>query len=95
MAHVIERKQNELDSLAQRMQIPIDTDILKMRLAKDLEQKYRFELDNRLAELERATDSLFETKRQLDLIKITYESSRHENEKFLSDMRDRHKQEID
>jgi hypothetical protein len=77
------------------MQIPIDTDILKMRLAKDLEQKYRFELDNRLAELERATDSLFETKRQLDLIKITYESSRHENEKFLSDMRDRHKQEID
>ena len=36
MAHVIERKQNELDSLAQRMQLPIDTDILKMRLQKTL-----------------------------------------------------------
>jgi len=95
MAHVIERKQNELDSLAQRMQLPIDTDILKMRLAKDLEQKYRFELENRMSELERTSDSLFETKRQLDLLKITYESSRQENEKFLSDQRARHKQEID
>lgn len=63
MAHIIERKQNELDSLAQRMQLPIDTDILKMRLAKDLEQKYRFELENRMSELERTSDSLFETKR--------------------------------
>jgi hypothetical protein len=63
MASVIERKQNELDSLAQRMQLPIDTDILKMRIAKDIESKFRFELENKMAELERTSDSLFETKR--------------------------------
>jgi len=34
--------------MAQKMQLPIDTDILRMRLAKDLEAKYRYELENKM-----------------------------------------------
>jgi hypothetical protein len=30
------------------MQLPIDTDILRMRLVKDLEAKYRFELESKM-----------------------------------------------
>ena len=45
------------------MQLPIDTDILRMRLAKDLEAKYRYELESKMQQLERTSDSLYETKR--------------------------------
>jgi hypothetical protein len=47
MATVIEKKQADLDSMANKMQLPIDTDILKMRIAKDIEAKYRFELQSK------------------------------------------------
>ena len=63
MARIIEKKQQELEGMAQKMQLPIDTDILRMRLAKDLEAKYRFELESKMQQLERTTDSLYETKR--------------------------------
>jgi len=63
MATVIDKKQHELENMAQKMQLPIDTDILRIRLAKDLEAKYRYELDNKMQQLERTSDSLYETRR--------------------------------
>ena len=48
MQTIIEKKQSELDGMAQKMQLPIDTDILRMRIAKDIEAKYRFELENKM-----------------------------------------------
>ena len=81
--------------MAQKMQLPIDTDILRMRLAKDLEAKYRFELESKMQQLERTTDSLYETKRQLELVKTAYETSKIENERFIVDLRQRFKAEID
>ena len=63
MAQAIERKQNELDTLSQKMVLPVDSDILRMRIQKDLEAKFRFELENTRQELERSSDSLFESRR--------------------------------
>ncbi len=47
MAQIVERKQTELDSLAQKMVLPVDSDILRMRIQKDLEAKFRFELESK------------------------------------------------
>ena len=47
MTQTIEKKQNDLDTLAQKMVLPVDTDIMRMRIQKDLEAKFRFELENR------------------------------------------------
>ena len=47
MAQIVERKQGELDTLAQKMVLPVDSDILRMRIQKDLEAKFRFELESR------------------------------------------------
>lgn len=63
----IEAKDRELDALTQKMQLPVDQDILRMRIQKDLETKYRGELDAKTTELEMAQGSLYETKRQLEL----------------------------
>ena len=82
MTTVIERKQSELDSLAQKMQLPVDMDIMRMRMQKDLESKFRFELESRTQELERTTDSLYESKRQLELLKASSDAQRVENEKI-------------
>ena len=95
MAQAIERKQNELDTLSQKMVLPVDSDILRMRIQKDLEAKFRFELENTRQELERSSDSLFESRRQLEIVKTALESTRYENDKFVQDLRDRHKAEID
>mgnify|MGYP006889601482 CR=1 FL=1 len=45
------------------MVLPVDTDILRMRIQKDLEAKFRFELESKGQELERTADSLYESKR--------------------------------
>ena len=95
MAQIVERKQGELDSLAQKMVLPVDSDILRMRIQKDLEAKFRFELEARGQELERTTDALFESRRQLEIVKTALEGSRYENEKFIGDLRNRHKAEVE
>ena len=83
MTQTIEKKQTELDQLAQKMVLPVDTDILRMRLQKDIEAKFRFELESRSQELERTSDALFEAKRQLDIVKTALEGTRYENDKFV------------
>ena len=45
--------------------------------------------------MERTSDGLFESRRQLEIVKTALESTRYENEKFVQDLRDRHKAEID
>ena len=47
MAGLVERKSGELETLAQKMVLPVDSDILRMRIQKDLEAKFRFELESR------------------------------------------------
>ena len=63
MASAVERKQGELDTMAAKMVLPVDAEILRMRIQKDLEAKFRFELESRTQELERTSDSLFESRR--------------------------------
>ena len=48
MGASVESKQRELDNLAQKMVLPVDKDILRMRIQKDLEAKFRFELESRM-----------------------------------------------
>ena len=95
MASAVERKQGELDTMAAKMVLPVDADILRMRIQKDLEAKFRFELESRTQELERTSDSLFESRRQLEIVKAALEGTRYENDKFVQDLRDRHKSELD
>ena len=59
----IDAQDRELDALTQKMQLPVDQDILRMRIQKDLETKYRGELDAKTTELETVQGSLYETKR--------------------------------
>ena len=83
MASAVERKQGELDTMAAKMVLPVDADILRMRIQKDLEAKFRFELESRTQELERTSDSLFESRRQLEIVKAALEGTRYENDKFV------------
>ena len=45
--------------------------------------------------MERTSDSLFESRRQLEIVKTALEGTRYENDKFVQDLRDRHKSELD
>ena len=65
-----------------------------MRIQKDLESKYRFELDSKTMELDKVSESYFETKRMYELMKTQLESVKMENEKVVCDAKSRYNEEI-
>jgi hypothetical protein len=76
MSKAIERKQSELDTIASKMVLPVDSDILRMRIQKEVEAKYRYELETRQGELERVSDAFYESRRQLEIIKAALEGNK-------------------
>lgn len=94
MKNSLDNKQTEIEHLTQKMQLPVDQDILRMRIQKDLENKYRFELDSKAMELDKVSESYFETKRLYEVVKTDLESSKLEHEKVVTDMRRRHGEEL-
>ena len=94
MRLVVEGKQKEIDHVNSKMALPIDQDILRMRIQKDLEAKYRFELDSKTMELDKVSESYFETKRHLELAKTNLENTKIEFEKADQDLKRRQKEEI-
>jgi hypothetical protein len=45
MRRLLDLKQRELDQMAQKLTLPIDTDILRMKIQKDLESRHRIEIE--------------------------------------------------
>ena len=70
MRRAIEQKQREIDSMANKMTLPIDTDIMRMKIQKDIEGRHRIELDAKQHEVDRLGEQYYEAKRQLDVIKM-------------------------
>lgn len=55
--------------MANKMTLPIDTDIMRMKIQKDIESHHRVEIEQKQFELEKLADSFYEAKRQLDIVK--------------------------
>ena len=49
-------KQREVDQMVQKQQLPIDTDILRMKISKELESRHRVEIEQKLHDIERLQD---------------------------------------
>ncbi|MFO0117535.1 MAG: hypothetical protein ACK521_07945 [bacterium] len=45
MRRAIEHKQREIDQMANKMTLPIDTDIMRMKIQKDIEGRHRVEIE--------------------------------------------------
>ena len=90
----LEGKQKELDQIASKMVLPIDTDILRMRVTKDIEARFRLELETKSLELDKMTEAYYETKRQLEIVKSSFDSHKYESEKLLTDLRDKQRSEV-
>ena len=45
MKRAIETKQRELEQMHSKLALPVDTDILRMKIAKDMEARHRLELE--------------------------------------------------
>ena len=73
MRRAIEQKQREIDSMANKMSLPVDTDIMRMKIQKDIEARHRVELETKQAEMERTSEQYYEVKRQLDVLKMQLE----------------------
>jgi hypothetical protein len=80
--------------IQEKMTLPIDNEIIKMRVQKDIDGRYRMELETRALELERMTDAYYDVKRQLEIFKTSLENQRYETEKIVEELRDKSKQEI-
>lgn len=63
MRRLVEMKQREMDQMAQKLSLPVDTDILRMKIQKDLEARHRIDLEQKINENERLADQFYESKR--------------------------------
>lgn len=80
--------------MANKMTLPIDTDIMRMKIQKDIESRHRVELEAKQHELDRFGEQFYEAKRQLDIVKTQLETQRHEYEKEVTDLRERGRKEV-
>ena len=95
MTAAIDSKQQELERLSHKLQLPVDTDLLRMRVTKDVEGRFRLDLETKTQELERVTEAYFETKRQLEVYRTSLENHRYESDKIVTDLRSKHRSELD
>ena len=65
-----------------------------MRIQKDLENKYRFEIDSKTLELDKISEKYFETKRLYELSKTSVDSIKIEYDKVIEDIKRRNKEEV-
>jgi ribosomal protein L23 len=63
MRRAIEQKQREIEMMANKMTLPIDTDIMRMKIQKDIEARHRVEVDSKQQEIDRLSEHFFEVKR--------------------------------
>jgi hypothetical protein len=87
-------KQREMDQMAQKLSLPVDTDILRMKIQKDIESRHRIEMETKMQENERLSDQYYESKRQLDILRTQHEAMKFEHEKDINDTKERFKSEI-
>jgi len=90
----LEGKQKDIDNMASKMTLPIDTDILRMRVQKDIENKFRVEFETKIMELDKMTDAYYECKRQLEIYRTSLENQKYESEKVIQELREKHKNEL-
>ena len=93
MRRAIEQKQREIDTMANKMSLPIDADILRMKIQKDMESRHRVELEQKQYEVDRLSEQHYEAKRQLDVVKTQLDTQRHEFEKELSEIKEKSRKE--
>jgi hypothetical protein len=91
MKRAIESKQRELEALHSKLALPVDTDILRMKIAKDVEARHRLELEAKQDENERLANSYYEAKRILEVLKAQVESLKSESERELRDLKEKHR----
>ena len=76
------------------MSLPIDTDIMRMKIQKDIEARHRVEIDHKQQEVDRMGEQFYEVKRQLDVVNVQLETQRHDAEKEIRDLKDSSKRDV-
>ena len=79
--------------MANKMSLPIDADILRMKIQKDMESRHRVELDQKQYEADRLGEQYYEVKRQLDVVKTQLDTQRHEFEKKVAELKEKSRKE--
>jgi hypothetical protein len=73
---------------------PMETEIVRMRIQKEVEGRFRMEIEGRQNEIERISDAYYEIKRQNEIFKTTIENIKYESEMVITELKNRHKSEI-
>jgi hypothetical protein len=94
MKRAIELKQRELENVHNKMSLPVDTDIMRMKIAKDMEARHRIEVEGRQQEVDRVSEQYYEARRHNEVLKAQIESLKSETEKEIKDVKDKHRQEL-
>ena len=91
MKRAIEMKQRELENMHNKMSLPVDTDILRMKVANDMEARHRVEIEAKQQEVDRLAEQYYEARRHNEVLKAQIESVKAESEKEIKDLKEKHR----
>jgi hypothetical protein len=91
MKRAIEMKQRELENMHNKMSLPVDTDILRMKVSKDMEARHRVEIEAKQQEVDRLAEQYYEARRHNEVLKAQIESVKAESEKEIKDLKEKHR----
>lgn len=80
--------------MTNKISLPIDTDILRMKIQKDIDSRHRVELDSKQQEIDRLAENFYEAKRQQEILKTQIDAQRHEYEREISDIKEKSRRDV-
>ena len=78
LKRAVEQKQRELEGVQARMMMPVDTDIMRMKVAKEVEGRHRIEIEGMQQEIDRVSEQWYEAKRVTEILKAQVETLKSE-----------------
>ena len=76
------------------MVLPLDSEMMKVKLHKEIEAPYKLALANQKADFERFEAETFELRKEHELLRTAHENLKYEGERELNDLRARSKDEV-
>ena len=77
-----------------KMVLPLDSEMMKVRMHKEIEGPYKLALANQKADYERLEADTFELRKEHELLRTAHENLKYESERELNDVRARNKDEV-
>lgn len=91
---LLEQREKILDEQRSKALLPTDTDMLRAKIAREIEAPYRQKMENLTQEIDRVESELSEVRRSNILLKSEMEANNANHSKYVADLKQKYQSQI-